>query len=56
MKPIKKVPSSNKAAAKPAPNKKPPQGEVSGPDERRPDVKADEIYGDTTIPEHKRKK
>jgi hypothetical protein len=27
----------------------------SGPDERRPEVKADEIYGDTKIPEHIRK-
>ena len=26
------------------------------PDERRPDVKADEIYGDTKIPERSRKK
>lgn len=57
MKPIKNVASSkNKAPVKPAPSKKPPQGEVPGPDERRPNVKADEIYGDTKIPEHKRKK
>jgi hypothetical protein len=56
VKPIRKAPSSKaKIADKPAPTKK-PQGETPGPDERRPDVKADEIYGDTKIPEHKRKK
>ncbi len=56
MKPIRKAPSpKEKTAAKPAPAKK-PQGEAPGPDERRPDVKADEIYGDTKIPGHQRKK
>ena len=31
------------------------RGGQPGPDESRPDVKADEIYGDTKIPEHIRK-
>lgn len=56
MKPIKKAPTSrNKIAPKPAANKK-PQATVPCPDEHQPDVKADELYGDTRIPEHHRKK
>jgi hypothetical protein len=56
MKPIRRAPSSkNKIAPKPARGKK-PQGEAPGPDERRPEVQADEIYGDTKIPERSRKK
>jgi hypothetical protein len=56
VKPIRRAPSSkNKVAPKPAASKK-PQGEAPCPDERRPDVKADEIYGDTKIPERSRKK
>jgi hypothetical protein len=43
------------AAKKPARSRPVSQGEVAGPDERRPQVKADEIYGDTKIPEHIRK-
>ena len=57
MKPIRKSPvARSKAAAKPARAKKLPNGEVAGPDERRPETKADEIYGDTKIPERSRKK
>ena len=57
MKPIRKSPvSRSKPAAKPVRTKKLPNGEVAGPDERRPETKADEIYGDTKIPERSRKK
>ncbi len=35
--------------------KKSQQGEAPGPDERRPETKADEIYGDTKIPPSHRK-
>ena len=57
VKPIRKAPvSRSKAAAKPATAKKLSNGEVAGPDERRPETKADEIYGDTKIPERSRKK
>jgi hypothetical protein len=56
MKPTKKPLSSNgKIAPKPDRNKKSPQGETPCPDERRPDTKADEIYGDTKIPPGHRK-
>jgi hypothetical protein len=56
VKPIKRVPGSkNKIAPKPSRTRK-PEGEAAGPDERRPEVKADEIYGDTKIPERSRKK
>jgi hypothetical protein len=56
VKPIRTTPSfKNKIAPKPSRGKR-PQGEAPGPDERRPDVKADEIYGDTKIPERSRKK
>jgi hypothetical protein len=43
------------SAAKAAPVRKNRQGEVDGPDENRPEVKADEIYGDTKIPSTHRK-
>jgi hypothetical protein len=57
VKPIRKPPvSRTKAAPKPTRAKKLPNGEVAGPDERRPETKADEIYGDTKIPERSRKK
>jgi hypothetical protein len=56
VKPIRRAPSSKtKIAPQPSGGKR-PQGEASGPDERRPEVKADEIYGDTKIPERSRKK
>lgn len=56
MKPTKKPLSSKpKVAPKPVRNKKSPQGEAPGPDERRPETKADEIYGDTKIPPSQRK-
>jgi hypothetical protein len=56
VKPAKKaVSSKTKMVPKPARAKKSSQGEVSGPDERRPDTKADEIYGDTKIPPSHRK-
>jgi hypothetical protein len=56
VKPVKKPLSSKpKTAAKPSGNKKSPQGEAPCPDERRPDTKADEIYGDTKIPPSHRK-
>jgi hypothetical protein len=42
-------------ATRPIAPRKNKQGEVPGPDERRPEVKADEIYGDTKIPERSRK-
>ena len=55
MKPIRKSPvSRSKTRAKPVRSKKLPKGEVAGPDERRPETKADEIYGDTKIPERKK--
>jgi hypothetical protein len=54
VKPISKAASTrNKTAVKPLRSKK--QGEAPCPDERRPQVKADEIYGDTKIPERNRK-
>lgn len=57
MKPIRKpLGAKGKAIAKPVRAKKLPNGEVAGPDERRPETKADEIYGDTKIPERSRKK
>lgn len=56
VKPSKKPFSSKpKIASKPDRNKKPAQGEAPCPDERRPDTKADEIYGDTKIPPSHRK-
>jgi hypothetical protein len=56
VKPSKKPFSSKpKIAPKPDRNKKPAQGEAPCPDERRPDTKADEIYGDTKIPPSHRK-
>jgi hypothetical protein len=55
VKPISKAASSkNKTAVKPSRSKK-PQGEAPCPDERWPQVKADDIYGDTKIPERSRK-
>jgi hypothetical protein len=52
-----KEPLSSKAkiAPKPGRNKKSTRGEAPGPDERRPETKADEIYGDTKIPSSHRK-
>jgi hypothetical protein len=56
VKPTKKpLNSKPKIAPKPDRNKKLPQGEEPGPDERRPETKADEIYGDTKIPPTQRK-
>jgi len=56
VKPVKKpLSSKRKITPKPAGNKKSPQGEAPGPDERRPGTKADEIYGDTKIPSSHRK-
>jgi hypothetical protein len=56
VKPGKKpLSSKSKIAPKSDRNKKPPQGEAPSPDERRPDTKADEIYGDTKIPPSHRK-
>lgn len=56
MKPTKKPLSSNpKVVPKPDRNNKLPPGEAPGPDERRPETKADEIYGDTKIPRSQRK-
>ena len=56
VKPTKKpVSSKTKIVPKPGRAKKSPRGEASGPDERRPDTKADEIYGDTKIPSSHRK-
>jgi len=43
-----KTPTTSKGA-RPTPKNK--GGEAPGPDERRPEVKADEIYGDTKIPQ-----
>jgi len=56
MKPTKKTLSSkSKIAPKPSRNKRSPQGEAPCPDERRPDTKTDEIYGDTKIlPSHRK--
>jgi hypothetical protein len=56
VKPAKKPLSSKpKITAKTSGNKKSAQGEAPCPDERRPDTKADEIYGDTKIPPSHRK-
>jgi len=56
VKPAKKSLSSKpKITPKTADDKKSPQGEAPCPDERRPDTKADEIYGDTKIPTSHRK-
>jgi hypothetical protein len=56
LKPTKKPLSSKpKITPKPDCKKKSPQGEAPGPDERRPQTKADEIYGDTKIPPRQRK-
>jgi hypothetical protein len=56
VKPVKKPLSSKpKIVPKPAGSKKSAQGEAPCPDERRPDTKADEIYGDTKIPQSHRK-
>jgi hypothetical protein len=49
------VSSKTKIAPKVARAKKSSQGEAPCPDERRPDTKADEIYGDTKIPPSHRK-
>ena len=54
VKPVKK-PLSSKAKITRDRQKESPQGEAPGPDERRPDTKADEIYGDTKIPPSHRK-
>jgi hypothetical protein len=56
VKSTKKAPGSKpKIAARPTRNKKAAQGEADGPDERRPETKADEIYGDTKIlPSHRK--
>jgi hypothetical protein len=51
----KPLSSKSKIAPKPSRNKRSPQGEAPGPDERRPETKADEIYGDTKIPPSQRK-
>jgi len=54
--PTKKPLSSKpKIVPKAARGKKPLQDEAPGPDERRPDTKADEIYGDTKIPRSQRR-
>jgi hypothetical protein len=42
--------------AKAVSSKKSHSGTASCPDERRPQVKADEIYGDTEIAQHHRKR
>jgi hypothetical protein len=56
MKSTKKPLSSKpKIAPKPTGNKKSLPSEALCPDERRPDTKADEIYGDTKIPPSHRK-
>jgi hypothetical protein len=56
MKPTKKpLGSKPKIAPKSDRNKKSPQGEAPGPDERRRETKADEVYGDTKIPRSQRK-
>jgi len=56
VKPAKKpLNSKPKITAKLDRNKKSAQGEAPCPDERRPDTKADEIYGDTKIPPSHRK-
>jgi hypothetical protein len=56
MKPTKtRLSSKSKIAPRPAPNKKSSKDETACPDERRPDTKADEIYGDTKIPPSQRK-
>ena len=49
-------PKSSTAKAPKRPVRKSHQGESAGPDERRPEVKADEIYGDTKIPQRGGKK
>ncbi len=58
-KPVRRaVPASSKMSSTKSAEKKEPRsvrGGEPGPDERRPEVKADEIYGDTKIPEHIRK-
>jgi hypothetical protein len=51
----KSAPVKKKVAVKPTSGKKSPTGAADCPDERRPDTKADEIYGDTKIPESHRK-
>ncbi|MDP9147000.1 MAG: hypothetical protein M3N22_05030 [Acidobacteriota bacterium] len=63
MTPIRKSPKSKSKLQKPEhssarppskperPAQKPKDGEAAGPDERGPQVKADEIYGDTKIPQ-----
>lgn len=48
--------AKDKVAAKPSGGKKTPAGAAGCPDERQPDTKADEIYGDTKIPETHRKR
>jgi hypothetical protein len=45
-----------KVAVKPVRGKKAAAGAADCPDERRPETKADEIYGDTKIPESHRKR
>ncbi|MEQ1352957.1 MAG: hypothetical protein ABLT11_03000 [Candidatus Acidiferrum sp.] len=57
MKRIRKSPDSKtRIAPKPTKaGKTLPRGEAPGPDEKRPEVKADEIYGDTQIPKTHRK-
>jgi hypothetical protein len=59
VKPARAVaPAASKMSAAKSAEKKAPRsvrGGEPGPDERRPEVKADEIYGDTKIPEHIRK-
>jgi hypothetical protein len=59
VKPVRRAaPASSKLSAAKNTEKKEPRsvrGGEPGPDERRPEIKADEIYGDTKIPEHIRK-
>jgi hypothetical protein len=59
IKPVRRAaPATSKMSSTKSAEKKEPRsvrGGEPGPDERRPEVKADEIYGDTKIPEHIRK-
>jgi len=48
--------AKKKVAVKPTREKKAAAGPADCPDERRPNTKADEIYGDTKIPESHRKR
>lgn len=53
--PKKPLRSETKIAPKPVRGKKGSEVDQDGPDERRPETKADEIYGDTKIPRSQRK-